>query len=182
MYLSTRYAKAFLEESKNRNVYDSFLKEIFKLREIFSSHSEIKEMIGSSKISSKKKYSFFKDNDFQISEFFDNLLQFLVKKNRVGILDQIIEDCYRYYLNENKIMTVSLSLSSSLEDLRKNDNSSWLKIENKIESYLKDRYKKSVYFNYKLGKIKKGIVIEFNKIVLDLSSDNFLNNFLNKYK
>lgn len=182
MYLSTRYAKAFLQESKSRNLYDSFLKEIFKLRQIFSSHSEIKEMICSSKISSKKKYNFFKENDFQFSEFFDNLLQFLVKKNRLGILNEIVEDCYRSYLNENKIMMVNLSLSSSLEDLRINNNSSWQKIEDKIESYLKNRYQKNVYFSYKLGKIKKGIIIEFNKILLDLSSDSFLNNFIDKYK
>lgn len=174
MNLSTRYAKAFIQESKDKNLYESFLKEIFYLRNIFNTYGEVKEMLISLKISSRDKISFLQEKDFQFSDFFKQVLDFLKKKKRINILTQIVEECYRLYLQENKIVCANLLLSSSLNDLKKNNKDSWKKIEEKVYSYLKNRYQKEITFNYQLAKIKKGLIIELDKVILDFSSDSFL--------
>ena len=164
---SKSYALALFEIAKEKSELNKVEDEINSFKILINESSDFKEMILNPVINKEEKNkTILKIADhFNISETLKNFLGFLIFKNRLFFLNQIIESFLDFASNSKGELNAKLLSSKKLskEELEK------------IKSELSKDFKTPIKINYKFDpELIGGLIIQVGSVMVDTSIRNKL--------
>ena len=164
-----RYAKAYLAYSQKTNTLGQIVIESEKTIEIISNNSDLFKILKNKTIPNQKKKRILLNICGSASENLKNLIEILVRKNRLYLFDDILNQFVELYKINSGIETCYLISAQ--------------KISNTIEKNLKPVIKKITKNKIKIVNIiDKNLIGGFIIKVGDIQFDNSVNTSLNKLK
>ncbi len=120
--ITTPYAEAFLQVAESRNEIDEVVSQSKSILELWNSCPDFSSAMASPvlEIEAKKKALekiFSKD----VTPSFLNLLKLLADRQRIGILDSVLERLLELYREQRNIALVTVTSASALSDDQQSD-------------------------------------------------------------
>ena len=164
-----RYAKAYFAHCQKTNNLMEIVNESEKIIEIISNNSNLYNTLKNKTVPNQKKKSILLKTCINVSENLKNLIEILVRKNRLYLFDEILNQFIELFKISSGIETCYL-LSAE-------------RIPNKIEENLKSIIKKITKNKIKIVNIiDKNLIGGFIIKIGDIQFDNSVNTSLNKLK
>ena len=164
-----RYAKAYLGYSQKTNTFGEIVIESEKTIEIISNNSDLSKILKNKTVPNQKKKRILLNICGNASENLKNLIEILVRKNRLYLFDDILNQFIELYKINSGIETCYLISAQ--------------KISNKIEKNLKPVIKKITKNKIKIVNIiDKNLIGGFIIKIGDIQFDNSVNTILNKLR
>jgi len=115
--ITTPYAEAFLQVAESRNEVDEVINQSKSLLEIWHSSAEFRNAMGSPVLEVDSKKSaletlFAKE----LNPSFINLLKLLADRNRIGLLDAVLERFLELYRSQRNIALATVTSASELTE------------------------------------------------------------------
>ena len=164
-----RYAKAYFTHCQKTNNLMEIVNESEKIIEIISNNSNLYNTLKNKTVPNQKKKSILLKTCINVSENLKNLIEILVRKNRLYLFDEILNQFIELFKISSGIETCYL-LSAE-------------RIPYKIEENLKPIIKKITKNKIKIVNIiDKNLIGGFIIKIGDIQFDNSVNTSLNKLK
>jgi len=115
--ITTPYAEAFLQVAESRNEVDEVIEQAKSILDLWSSSSDFRHAMGSPVLEVESKKSalekiFSKD----LSPSFLNLLKLLADRNRIGLLDAVLERVLELFREQRNIALATVTSASELNE------------------------------------------------------------------
>jgi len=115
--ITTPYAEAFLQVAESRNEVDEVVEQSKAILNLWSSSPEFRHAMGSPVLEVESKKSaleklFSKD----LSPSFLNLLKLLADRNRIGLLDSVLERVLELFREQRNIALATVTSASELNE------------------------------------------------------------------
>lgn len=167
--VAIRYAKAYFAYCQKTNTLKEIVTESEKIIEIISNNSNLYNTLKNKTVPNQKKKSILLKTCINVSENLKNLIEILVRKNRLYLFDEILNQLIELFKISSGTETCYL-LSAE-------------RISNEIEENLKPIIKKITKNKIKIVNIiDKNLIGGFIIKVGDIQFDNSVNTSLNKLK
>lgn len=115
--LTTPYAEAFLQVAESRQEVDQVVDQAKQLLKLWGESPELREAMASPVLEVEaKKAALEKLFDGQITPSFLNLLKLLADRNRIGVLDAVLERTLELYREQRKIALATVTSASPLSE------------------------------------------------------------------
>jgi len=120
--ITTPYAEAFLQVAESRNEVDEVVKQCKSILDIWSSSPEFRHAMGSPVLEVESKKSaleklFSKD----LSPSFLNLLKLLADRNRIGLLDAVLERVLELFREQRNIALATVTSATEMNEDQQNE-------------------------------------------------------------
>ena len=161
-----RYAKAYFAHCQKTNNLREIVNESEKIIEIISNNANLYNTLKNKIVPNQKKKSILLKTCINVSENLKNLIEILVRKNRLYLFDEILNQFIELYKISSGIETCYLVSAE--------------RIPNKIEENLKPIIRKITKNKIKI--IDKNLIGGFIIKIGDIQFDNSVNTSLNKLK
>jgi len=115
--ITTPYAEAFLQVAESRNEVDEVIDQSKSILDLWNSSPEFRHAMGSPVLEVESKKSaleklFSKD----LSPSFLNLLKLLADRNRIGLLDSVLERVLELFREQRNIALATITSASELNE------------------------------------------------------------------
>ena len=164
-----RYAKAYLAYSQKTNTLADIVIESEKTLEIISKNSDLYKILKNKTVPNQKKKRILLNTCSNASENLKNLIEILVKKNRLYLFDDILNQFIELYKISSGIETCYLISAEKISN----------KTEKNLEPFIKKITKNKIKI---VNIIDKNLIGGFIIKVGDIQFDNSINTSLNKLK
>jgi len=115
--ITTPYAEAFLQVAETRGEADTVVDQAKELLALWNDCPELSEAMSSPVLEvESKKAAIEKIFSGQISSSFLNLLKLLADRQRIGLLDAVLERLLELYREQRNIALVTVTSASELND------------------------------------------------------------------
>lgn len=115
--VAKRYAVAFFELAKEKNVLDEAAEKLGGLKEALSGSSDLRNFVGDPVLTADQKKQVLRSLfDKQLNGFVLDFLFFLVDKRRLNVIEDIIELFHRSYLEHKNITDVEIISAFPMDD------------------------------------------------------------------
>tara|TARA_B100000700_G_scaffold249307_1_gene279536 strand:- start:538 stop:1086 length:549 start_codon:yes stop_codon:yes gene_type:complete len=115
--ITTPYAEAFLQVAESRKEVDEVVEQTKSILDLWSSSKEFRHAMGSPvlEVESKKRAleKLFSD---ELSPSFLNLLKLLADRNRIGLLDAVLERVLELFREQRNIALATVTSASELNE------------------------------------------------------------------
>ena len=119
--ITTPYAEAFLQLAESQNDVESVVEQSKSILEIWKNSPELRQAMASPvlEVEAKKKAL---ENLFssELSVSFLNLLKLLADRNRIGLLDSVLERLLELYREQRNIALATVTTANDLDEDQKN--------------------------------------------------------------
>ena len=115
--LTTPYAEAFLQVAESRQEVDQVVDQAKQLLKLWGESPELREAMASPVLEVEAKKAALETLfDGQITPSFLNLLKLLADRNRIGVLDAVLERTLELYREQRKIALATVTSASPLSE------------------------------------------------------------------
>jgi F-type H+-transporting ATPase subunit delta len=115
--LTTPYAEAFLQVADARGEADQVVEQAKRVLSLWAESSELREAMASPVLEVEaKKAALEKLFEGQVTPSFLNLLKLLADRNRIGVLDAVLERTLELYREQRQIALATVTSASALSD------------------------------------------------------------------
>lgn len=163
------YADSIIELSKENSV--DLTKEISKFVEVLNSSQELESVLFLEAFSEEEKTDVFNSisEKIQLNGLVKNLILFLIKENRMNLINMIYKEVvYKDDLEKGFMRGTIKGASENIDPATKE----------KITKYLKEKLSKEPILTYeKSEKVTAGYRVQVEDFLIDASLDNQLENF-----
>lgn len=144
-YLDRRYALAFYQIAKEKNVVPQYLSEFREVTKLLTTNDELIQIVKSPQLSKSRKKelvkSIFTD---QVSEDLVSILEIMVDKNRLEDISGILSELEKINLESNNILVAHVKTVISLDDVEKKELINKLSTKYNKEIMLEEEIDKSI--------------------------------------
>jgi len=120
--ITTPYAEAFLQVASSRNEVDEIIDQAKKVLAIWKECPELSDAMSSPVLESDaKKAALQKIFAKDISPSFLNLLKLLADRQRIGLLDSVLERLLELYREQRNIALATVTSASALDEQQQSD-------------------------------------------------------------
>jgi len=115
--ITTPYAEAFLQVAESRNEVDEVVEQSKSILELWNSSPDFRHAMGSPVLEvDSKKAALEKLFSKDLSASFLNLLKLLADRNRIGLLDAVLERVLELFREQRNIALATVTSASELND------------------------------------------------------------------
>ena len=115
--ITTPYAEAFLQVAESRNEVDEVVNQSKSILQLWNSSSEFRHAMGSPVLEvDAKKLALEKLFSKDLTPSFINLLKLLADRNRIGLLDAVLERLLELYRDQRNIALATVTSASELTE------------------------------------------------------------------
>tara|TARA_Y100001968_G_scaffold201510_1_gene185069 strand:+ start:43112 stop:43660 length:549 start_codon:yes stop_codon:yes gene_type:complete len=115
--ITTPYAEAFLQIAESRNEVDEVVNQSKSILELWNSSAEFRNAMGSPVLEVEaKKLALEKLFSKDLTPSFINLLKLLADRNRIGLLDAVLERLLELYRAQRNIALATVTSASELNE------------------------------------------------------------------
>jgi len=120
--LTTPYAEAFLQVAESRNEVDEVIEQSKAILELWNSSSDFRNAMGSPVLEvESKKAALEKLFSKDLSSSFLNLLKLLADRNRIGLLDSVLERVLELFREQRNIALATVTSATELNEEQQNE-------------------------------------------------------------
>jgi len=120
--ITTPYAEAFLQVASSRNEVDQIVDQAKSVLELWNSCPEFSQAMGSPVLEvDSKKAALEKLFSGQLTPSFLNLLKLLADRQRIGLLDSVLERLLELYREQRNIALATVTSASALTEDQQNE-------------------------------------------------------------
>ena len=115
--ITTPYAEAFLQVAESRNEVDEVVTQAKSILELWNTSPEFRNAMSSPVLEvNQKKAALEKLFASQIAPSFLNLLKLLADRQRIGLLDSVLERLLEIYREQRNIALATITSASALNE------------------------------------------------------------------
>ena len=115
--ITTPYAEAFLQVSESRKEVDEVINQAKSILELWNTCPEFSEAMASPVLEvNQKKAALEKLFSSQVTPSFLNLLKLLADRQRIGLLNSVLERLLEIYREQRNIALATITSASALND------------------------------------------------------------------
>jgi len=115
--ITTPYAEAFLQLAESRNEIDEVVDQSKSILELWNSSPEFRQAMGSPILEvESKKIALEKLFSKDLSPTFLNLLKLLADRNRIGLLDAVLERLLELFREQRNIALATVTSATELNE------------------------------------------------------------------
>jgi len=164
--VAIRYAKAYFAISKKTNSLKEILIESKKIKEIISSNKDLQKTLKNKIVPNQTKKSILLKTCGNVSVNLKNLIEILLRKNRLYLFDDILDQFIELYEFSSGIETCYLISANKISN----------KIENNLKPIIRNITKNKIkIFNIIDKDLIGGFIIKIGDIQFDNSVKSSLN-------
>lgn len=120
--VTTPYAEAFLQVAEARNEVDQVVEQAKAVLALWQESPELRSALASPVLEvDAKKAALTKLFDGQVTPSFLNLLKLLADRQRIGILDAVLERLLELYREQNNIALATVTSATALSEQQQSD-------------------------------------------------------------
>ena len=120
--VTTPYAEAFLQVAEARNEVPEVVDQAKAVLALWQESPELRSALGSPVLEvDAKKAALTKLFDGQVTPSFLNLLKLLADRQRIGILDAVLERLLELYREQNNIALATVTSATALSEQQQSD-------------------------------------------------------------
>ena len=120
--ITTPYAEAFLQVAESRNEVDEAINQTKSILELWNSSPEFRNAMASPVLEvESKKAALQKLFSKDLSPAFLNLLKLLADRNRIGLLDSVLDRLLELYREQQNIALATVTSASELTEEQQNE-------------------------------------------------------------
>ena len=120
--VTTPYAEAFLQVAEARNEVAEVVDQAKAVLSLWQESPELRSALGSPVLEvDAKKAALTKLFDGQVTPSFLNLLKLLADRQRIGILDAVLERLLELYREQNNIALATVTSATALSEQQQSD-------------------------------------------------------------
>ena len=174
--ISIRYARALSEICNDKNLNHREVLNILNSFNIATKENpDLHEYLKMSIIPIQSKLhiidELFSDNSSEVGLYAKNSIEYVVKRNRFLLLEEIVEIFEELVNKRENILKASVTSAVELDEITKDE----------LREHLEKEFNKKIELSFSVNKeLIAGIVIQIDDVVYDGSASTYLNNLERK--
>ena len=170
--ISIRYARALSDICSDKGLdYRDVLNVLSSFNTTTKENPDLHEYLKMSIIPIQKKLgiinALFSDNSSDVELYAKNFIEYIVKKNRYMLFEEIVEIFEELVNKKENILKASVTSAVELDEMTKDE----------LREHLEKEFNKKIELTFSVNKeLIAGIVIQIDDVVYDGSASTYLNN------